>query len=48
MPPKYKLDMCGNYVRNDRCCHANTVSTRRYQLPPEKVLKRARRNRGKR
>jgi hypothetical protein len=38
MPPKYKLDMCGNYVRNDRYIHSNTVSTHRYQLPSEKVL----------
>lgn len=48
MPPKYKLDICGRRVRDDRYCHANTVSTRRYQLPPEEVLKHANRKRGKR
>lgn len=48
MPPKFKLDMCGKYVRTDRNCHANTVATHRYQLPSEEVMKRAHRKRGKR
>ena len=46
MPPKYKLDMRGNYVRDDRHLHTNTAITHRYQLPPEEVLKRSSRKRG--
>lgn len=48
MPPKYKLDMYGRRVRDDRYCRANTVSTPRYQPPPEEVLKHANRKHGKR
>jgi hypothetical protein len=48
MPPKYKLDICKNYVRDDRFCHPNQVTNHRYQPPSEEFLKHAHRKRGKR